>query len=129
LPCSSPSTLCPPTLTRPATGSFQIAVRTVFPRCPTSLGVPTFTDTTTPATTDLPRRLLALQATRPRPARPWPGDPGPPGPPDGLAGEPRQLGAAAIQALFPALKARTHRPAAQQPSRSSGVHGRPRACS
>ena len=39
-----------PHRTRPGTGSFQIAVRTTCPRQLTSLGVPTFTDSTTPAT-------------------------------------------------------------------------------
>ena len=38
LPCSSPSTLVPRTPTRPGTGSFQIAVRTVCPRQLISLG-------------------------------------------------------------------------------------------
>jgi acyl-CoA synthetase (AMP-forming)/AMP-acid ligase II len=41
--------LTPRTLTRPRTGAFQIAVVTVCPRQRISLGVPTFTDSTTPA--------------------------------------------------------------------------------
>src|SRR3954454_19973285 len=45
---SSPSRLTPRTGTRPATGAFQIAVRTVCPPTSTSRGRPTLTDSTVP---------------------------------------------------------------------------------